>query len=118
MALVPTIAVILLYTVMGHWDAWFAANVEAHRVFYGIDRAVAWEAGLRAMSEQAPLWIGAVVAALSARWLTVDSWEKRAVLFLGIWVIVVILCQLFLRIALDHLRKSAEITARRPMPAQ
>ena len=37
-----------------------------------------------------------------ARWLTVGAWEKRAVLFLGVWVIAVILCQLFLRIASDH----------------
>ena len=36
------------------------------------------------------------------RWLTVGEQEKRAVLFLGIWVIAVILCQLFLRIASDH----------------
>jgi hypothetical protein len=102
MALVPTIAVILLYIGMGHGDAWFAANVEAHRVFYGIDRVIAWDAGFRAMSEQAPLWIGAVAALLSARWLTVGEQEKRAVLFLGIWVIAVMLCQLFLRIASDH----------------
>ena len=101
-ALVPTIAVILLYSVMGQWDAWFAANVEAHRVFYGIDRAVAWEAGFRAMAEQAPLWIGAIAAVLSVRWLTIDGRERRAVLFLGIWIIAVILCQLFLRIASDH----------------
>ena len=46
MALVPTIAVILLYAVMGHWDAWFAANVEAHRVFYGIDRVRLMGCGL------------------------------------------------------------------------
>ena len=102
MALVPTIAVILLYTAMGHWDAWFAANVQAHRVFYGLERPISWDAGFRAMSEQAPIWIGAIVAALSARWLTVDGREKRAVLFLTIWVVAVILCQIFLRIASDH----------------
>lgn len=102
MALVPTIGVILLYAVTGHADAWFAANVEAHRVFYGITRPISWDAGFRAMSEQAPIWIGAIVAALSARWLTVDGREKRAVLFLTIWVVAVILCQIFLRIASDH----------------
>jgi hypothetical protein len=102
MALVPTVAVILLYTVMGQWDAWFAANIQAHRVFYGIDRGFEWDAALRSMSEQAPLWIGAAVATLSVRWLAIDEREKRAVLFLVVWIAAVILCQFFLRIASDH----------------
>jgi hypothetical protein len=102
MALVPTVAVILRYMVTGHWDAWFAANIEAHRVFYGIDRGFVWDAAFREMAEQTPLWIGAAAAILASRWLTIDGREKRAVLFLAVWIVAVILCQFFLRIASDH----------------
>ncbi|UEM25007.1 hypothetical protein JL100_033500 (plasmid) [Skermanella mucosa] len=102
MSLVPTLLVVLLYVVLGHWDAWFAGNIQAHRVFYGGDRGVEWDAMLRALAEQAPLWIAALLACALVRWLARDGGEKRSVAFLAIWAASVMLCQIFLRIGSDH----------------
>jgi 4-amino-4-deoxy-L-arabinose transferase-like glycosyltransferase len=102
-AAVPTLAVILVYVVSGHWDAWVAGNMTAHRAFYGRGGPeVAWEAGLHVMIEQAPLWIGGLLAVLFAGRLTRDSIERRAVLFLMVWVVLIGLGQVFLRYMADH----------------
>ncbi|EWY38994.1 hypothetical protein N825_08310 [Skermanella stibiiresistens SB22] len=102
MTLVPTLVVVALYVVLGDWDAWFAANIQAHRVFYGGARGIEWDAMLRAMAEQTPLWIAALLACVLARWLVRDAAEKRSVVFLAVWTGAVMLCQLFLRIGSDH----------------
>jgi hypothetical protein len=101
-SLVPTLLVMLLYLAAGAWDAWVAANIDAHRVFYGADRGFELDPALRAMAEQTPLWIGGLLGAAFARRLAEDGREIRAVLFLAAWVGAVMLCQLFLRIASDH----------------
>jgi hypothetical protein len=99
----PTLAVILLYVVTGHWHDWAWANVEAQRGF--IDdpaQPLAWHPAFWAMVEQAPLWFGLLLAAAISRWLVRDGMEARAVAFLLAWVAAVALAQLFLRIAADH----------------
>lgn len=101
-SLVPTLAVMLLYYAAGDWDAWKAANIDAHRVFYGADRGFELDPALRAMAEQAPLWAGGLLAAIFARRLAGNDREMRAVAFLLVWTGCVCLCQLFLRIASDH----------------
>ncbi|UEM24301.1 hypothetical protein JL100_032225 (plasmid) [Skermanella mucosa] len=101
-ASIPTLGVMALYAAAGHWDAWVAANITAHSVFYAGDREWAWHPALWAAAEQAPLWMGAALAAVLVRRLTFDGRELGAVAFLGVWVIAIILCQLFLRIASDH----------------
>jgi hypothetical protein len=98
----PTLVVMALYAGAGHWDAWVAANITAHSVFYAGDRELAWLPALWSVAEQAPLWIGALLAAVFVRRLTIGGREFRAAIFLGIWVFAIVLCQLFLRIASDH----------------
>jgi len=101
-SLVPTLAVIGLYLLTGNWDAWAAANITAHRVFYGMNRAFEIDPALRALWEQAPLWLAACLAALLLRRLTQSDEERRAGLFLLIWAAAIVACIVFLRIASDH----------------
>jgi hypothetical protein len=101
-ALLPTLVVMALYAGAGQWDAWVAANITAHSVFYGGDRELAWLPALWSMAEQGPLWIGALLAGVFVRRVTIGGREVRAVAFLGVWVFAIVLCQLFLRIASDH----------------
>jgi hypothetical protein len=101
-SLVPTLAVMGLYRLTGHWDAWVAANVTAHRVFYGLDRPFELDPALRALWEQAPLWFAAAFAALFLGRLTFGGAERRACLFLLVWAGAVMTCIVFLRIASDH----------------
>jgi hypothetical protein len=101
-SILPTLLVILLYVAAGQLDAWVAANIEAHRVFYGPERTFALEAALRAAAEQAPLWAGALLAGFLAPRLARDGAERRACAFLLVWVAAIVLCQFFLRIAADH----------------
>jgi hypothetical protein len=98
----PTLGVMALYAGAGQWDAWVAANITAHSVFYAGDRELAWLPALWSMAEQAPLWIGGLLAAVFVRRLTIGGREVRAVAFLSVWGFAIILCQLFLRIASDH----------------
>jgi hypothetical protein len=98
----PTLAVMALYAGTGHWDAWVAANITAHAAFYTGDRELAWLPALWSVAEQAPLWIGGLLAAVFIRRLTLGGREFRATVFLGVWVFAIVLCQLFLRIASDH----------------
>ena len=101
-SLVPTLAVIGIYLLTGHWDAWAAANITAHQVFYGLSRPFEIDPALRALWEQAPLWLAACLAALRLRRLTQSSAERRAGLFLLAWVAAIMACIVFLRIASDH----------------
>jgi hypothetical protein len=101
-SLIPTLAVMAIYFIAGHWDAWVAANVTAHQVFYGLNRPFEFDPALRALWEQAPLWLSAGVAALLAGRLTHGQEERRACLFLLIWVGAILSCIVFLRIASDH----------------
>lgn len=102
-ALVPTLAVMLVYAVSGHWDAWVAGNITTHQVFYGDSGpAIAWEPGLHVMIEQAPLWIAALLA-LTLGWRLVRGGrEARALAFLLIWAALIGVCQVFLRYMADH----------------
>ena len=102
MSLVPTVLVVLLYVVLGHWDAWFAGNIQAHRVFYGGERGIEWDAMLRAIAEQTPLWVAALLGCVLVRWLAGAGAERRSVAFLAVWWAAVMLCQMFLRIGSDH----------------
>ena len=99
----PTLAVVLVYFASGHLDAWVAGNITGHRVFYG--EAGDWpqfDAAWRALVEQLPLWVGAIVACvLAARWCH-DAAERRGVVFLAIWAGAVIACQVFLWLSADH----------------
>jgi hypothetical protein len=99
---VPTLMVIALYAVSGHWDAWVAANITAHQIFYGLNRPFEIDPALRALWEQAPLWFAGALAAVLIRRLAHDEIEVRAGLFLVVWVGAVAACIWFLRIASDH----------------
>ncbi len=101
-SLVPTLAVMGLYLLTGHWDAWAAANITAHQVFYGLNRPFEIDPALRAMWEQAPLWLATCLAALLLHRLTQSFAERRAGLFLLVWVVAIMACIIFLRIASDH----------------
>jgi len=99
---IPTLVVIGLYIAAGQLDAWLAANVTAHQVFYGLNRPFEVDPALRALWEQAPLWLAAGAAALLAHRLPQSAMERRATLFLFIWVAAIAACIIFLRIASDH----------------
>jgi hypothetical protein len=101
-SLVPTLLVILLYAAAGELDAWWAANVEAHRVFYGSNRGFVWGAAFHAVWEQLPLWAGGLTALLFYSSLAIERREQRSVAFLGIWFAAVIASVVFLRISSDH----------------
>ena len=101
-SVLPTLAVIALYVAAGQWDAWVAANITAHRVFYGLERPFELDPALRAALEQAPLWVGALCGVLFSPVLIRHCAELRAVAFLAVWVAAIMVCQLFLRIASDH----------------
>lgn len=103
MALVPTLLVMLVYLMTGHWTEWVAGNIAAQRGFID-DRSLGFEIdpALRAMAEQAPLWLVPLVAALLARRLSRTSMEERACVFLLVWVVSIVVAQYFLRIAADH----------------
>jgi hypothetical protein len=101
-SLVPTFMVMGIYLLAGHWDAWVAANITAHRVFYGLTRPFEVDAALRALWEQAPLWVAAGGTAVILGRLTYRVAERRACLFLLVWVAVIMACIVFLRIASDH----------------
>ncbi len=101
-SLVPTLAVVGIYLLAGHWDAWAAANITAHQVFYGVRRAFEIDPALRALWEQAPLWFSAFLAALLLGRLSHGDQERRAGLFLLVWIAAIMACIVFLRIASDH----------------
>jgi hypothetical protein len=102
-AALPTIAVIVLYVVTGHWSDWVMANLAAQRGFVDDPgQPLAFNAAFWAMAEQAPLWFGTLLTALLSRWLVRDGTETRAVRFLLVWVAAILLLQFFLRIAADH----------------
>jgi hypothetical protein len=103
-ALLPTLAVMLTYAASGHWDAWVAGNLTTHRAFYGEDTGppVSWDAGFRAMVEQAPLWLAALLAPALGWRLARDGRERRALAFLLVWAVVIALLQVFLRFMSDH----------------
>jgi 4-amino-4-deoxy-L-arabinose transferase-like glycosyltransferase len=93
----------LVYAASGHWDEWVAGNLTTHRGFYGDHGpAVAWEAGLQAMIEQAPLWIAALMTLAVGGRLARDLGERRAIAFLWIWIGSIGICQVFLRFMSDH----------------
>jgi hypothetical protein len=71
-------------------------------VFYGLSRPFEIDPALRALWEQAPLWLAAGLAALLVGRLTYGMAERRASLFLFIWVGAIAACIVFLRIASDH----------------
>jgi hypothetical protein len=102
-AALPTLAVILLYVFTGHWDDWAMANLGAQRGFIDDpEQPIAYESAFWGMLEQAPLWIGALVAATFSRRLGRGAGEMRAVRFLLVWSAFILLLQFFLRIAADH----------------
>jgi hypothetical protein len=102
-AAVPTLLVMLVYAASGHWGEWVAGNLTTHRGFYGDHGPpIAWEAGLRAMIEQAPLWIAALATLVAGWQLTRDLGERRAIVFLWIWLVLIGICQVFLRFMSDH----------------
>jgi hypothetical protein len=102
-AALPTLAVILLYVITGHWDEWAMANIGAQRGFVDDPgQPIEWIPALSAMLEQAPLWGGGLLAGLLARHLLRGEAEARALSFLIVWVASIIALQLFLRIAADH----------------
>jgi 4-amino-4-deoxy-L-arabinose transferase-like glycosyltransferase len=102
-ALIPSLAVLLLYVVTGHWEEWALANIGAQRGFVDDpNQGIAFDPAFRAMAEQAPLWVGTIAAGISARWLVRDRADVRAVVFLFVWAGLILLLQLFLRIAADH----------------
>ena len=99
----PTIAVIVLYAITGHWSDWAMANLAAQRGFVDDPgQPLEFDAALWAMAEQAPLWFGTLLTALLSRWLVRDETEAQAVRFLLIWAAAILLLQFFLRIAADH----------------
>ena len=103
MALVPTIVIILVYVVTGHWSAWVAGNLTAHESFYSEGGPpIAWDAGFRAMTEQFPLWLASLLALAFGTRLARSSRERRAITFLLVWVVLIIVCQIFLRFMSDH----------------
>jgi hypothetical protein len=101
-AAVPTLAVIGAYAATGQLDAWIAGNITAHRVFYGLERPFELHPALWTVWEQAPLWAGATGALVAAPRLVVAPHETRSLLFLALWVLSIVVCQIFLRIASDH----------------
>ena len=103
-AVLPTLAVMLVYAASGHWDAWVAGNLATHRAFYGEDTgpAIAWEAGLHVMVEQAPLWLAALLALLLGWRLARGGAERRALAFLLLWAAAIGVGQVFLRWMADH----------------
>jgi hypothetical protein len=101
-SLVPSLLVVGIYWLSGHLDAWVAANITAHQVFYGLNRPFEIDPALRALWEQAPLWFCAVLAALLLGRLTSADSERRAGLFLLLWAAAIMACIVFLRIASDH----------------
>lgn len=102
-AVTPTLLVMLVYVATGHWTEWVAGNVAAQRGFVD-DRSLGFEIdpALRAMAEQAPLWLVPIVAALSLRRLARSAGEERSGAFLLVWVLSIVVAQYFLRIAADH----------------
>ncbi|WP_222183239.1 glycosyltransferase family 39 protein [Geminicoccus harenae] len=102
-ATVPTLVIMLVYAVSGNWDAWVAGNLTTHRGFYGdTGPEIAWDAGFRALVEQAPLWVAALVVLVVGGRLARDLGERRAILFLWLWIVLVGIGQLFLRFMSDH----------------
>ncbi len=101
-SLVPTLLVMSIYAGSGHWDAWVAANITAHQVFYGLNRPFEVDPALRAVWEQAPLWFAGALATVLLPRLARDHGEVRAGLFLVTWVAAIASCIWFLRIASDH----------------
>ncbi|HEX2526491.1 MAG TPA: hypothetical protein VHL31_09365 [Geminicoccus sp.] len=102
-AAIPTLLVILVYVATGHWDEWVAGNLTTHRGFYGDNGpAVAWEAGFHVMVEQAPLWLAAIAVLVLARRLLANELEWRPLAFLWIWIVLIGICQVFLRFMSDH----------------
>jgi hypothetical protein len=101
-SLVPTLLVVGIYWLSGHLDAWVAANITAHQVFYGLNRPFEIDPALRALWEQSPLWFCAASAALLLGRLTYGNTERRAGLFLLVWAAAILACIVFLRIASDH----------------
>lgn len=101
-SLVPTAGVILAYVLAGQLDAWIAGNITAHRVFYGVERPFLWEPALRLLGLQALLWLAGGAGLALSPWLARDERERRACLFLAVWVAAVAACQFFLRIAAEH----------------
>jgi 4-amino-4-deoxy-L-arabinose transferase-like glycosyltransferase len=103
MATVPTLLVMLVYLATGHWQEWVAGNLTTHQGFYGDNGpAVAWEAGLHVMVEQAPLWIAALATLFLARRLLANDLEWRPLAFLWAWILLIGICQVFLRFMSDH----------------
>ncbi len=103
-AAVPRLAVMLVYAASGRWDAWVAGNLATHRAFYGEDTgpAVAWEAGLHVVVEQAPLWAAALLALALGWGLARDERERRSLPLLLAWVAAIGVGQVFLRWMADH----------------
>jgi hypothetical protein len=101
-AIIPTVGVVSLYAGAGHLDAWIAANVTAHQVFYGLGRPFELDPALRALWEQAPLWFAAILGASLLPSLADSRAERRSGLFLLAWIAAVTVCIVFLRIASDH----------------
>ena len=103
MALLPTLLVILLYVVTGHWDEWAMANIGAQRGFVDDPgQKLEFDAAFRALMEQMPLWIGTLLAGIFARRLVRDAVEARAAAFLFVWSALILLLQFLLRIGADH----------------
>lgn len=103
-AVLPTLAVILLYVATGHWQGWATANLAAQRGFVDDPgQKLELDAAFRAMMEQAPLWAMALAAAaLGPRLVRGRAGEGRSLAFLFAWVGAIVVAQLFLRIASDH----------------
>jgi 4-amino-4-deoxy-L-arabinose transferase-like glycosyltransferase len=102
-ALLPTLAVILLYAATGHLSEWATANIGGQRGFVDDPgQRIEWLAAFWAVLEQAPLWLGAFLAALLAARLLRDAAEARSLAFLLVWMAALCALQLFLRIAADH----------------
>ncbi len=102
-AALPTIAVMLLYALSGHWSDWTMANLGAQRGFVDDPgQPLEFDAAFRASVEQAPLWFGGFIAAVCSRRLALGEKETRAVWFLLVWTAAILILQFFLRIAADH----------------
>jgi 4-amino-4-deoxy-L-arabinose transferase-like glycosyltransferase len=54
------------------------------------------------MVEQAPVWIAAMAVLALAQRLVADDLEWRSIAFLWIWVVLIGICQVFLRFMSDH----------------
>jgi hypothetical protein len=101
-SLVPTVLVMLLYAVSGDLNAWLTANVSPHLERYELGYRFEVDPAFRAIWEQAPVWLGAIVGLALSRRLAADGDERRSVAFLGIWSAAVMACIVFLRISSDH----------------